>query len=247
MIRTASLLLGTALVLATAALPAAAQAPAAQTMVTYGQDHAEAALGRELSRQITAGRLRIEFDNRAVELHAPAGAGSLAAENVYYNPVSGRFAAELVVPGTRPAVRLPVAGRAYGVVEVPVLNRRIGTGDTIAAQDIAWVEMRADQAGSDIAASENDLVGMTPKRGVPVNQPVRLRDIQTPRLIDKGSLVVITLSTASMSLSAQGKALQDGGRGDVIRVVNTQSNRIVEATVAGPNVVVVAKPGVPTY
>lgn len=252
MIRTAPLLLGTALVLATVALPATAQVagaqvPAAQTVATYGQDHAEAVLGRELSRQITAGRLRIEFDNRAVELRAPAGAGSLTAENVYYNPVSGRFAAELVVPGTKPAVRLPVAGRAYGVVEVPVLNRRIGTGDTISAQDIAWVEMRADQAGSDVAASESDLVGMTPKRGVPVNQPVRLRDIQSPRLIDKGALVTITLSTPSMSLSAQGKALQDGGRGDVIRVVNTQSNRIVEATVAGPNLVAVAKPGVPTY
>ncbi|MNF12653.1 flagellar basal body P-ring biosynthesis protein FlgA [compost metagenome] len=62
--------------------------------------------------------------------------------------------------------------------------------------------------------------------------------------MDKGSLVTITLATENLTLSVQGKALQDGGRGDVIRVVNTQSNRILEATVAGPSIVAVAKPGV---
>ena len=159
-------------------------------------------------------------------------------------PRSGRFAAEIIIQDTRPTVRLPVSGRAYGVVQVPVLSRRIAPGDTITASDIDWQDVRAEQTGSDIAATDAQLIGMTPKRGVPVSQPVRLRDLQSPRLIDKGALVTITLATANLSLSVQGKALQDGGKGDVIRVVNTQSNRVVEATVAGPNLVAVAKPGV---
>ncbi|HYG89287.1 MAG TPA: flagellar basal body P-ring formation chaperone FlgA [Azospirillum sp.] len=228
-------LLGTVLALANFAGPAiAAEPPAA----VYGMTHAEAALTDALARHITVGRLHLELDNRAIELHVPAGqtpSGGLAVENLYYSPVQARFAAELVVPGTSPLVRLPVAGRAYGAVQVPVLNHRVAPGDTIAASDIDWIEMRADQAGSDLAASEAQLVGMTPKRGIPVNQPVRVRDLQSPRMVDKGSLVTITLSSANLTLSAQGKALQDGGKGDVIRVVNTQSNRIVEAVVAGPN------------
>ncbi|WP_448203204.1 flagellar basal body P-ring formation chaperone FlgA [Azospirillum sp. sgz302134] len=256
MSRLASLFLGTALAVfigAPGALaqpsvaqpsegPAASVAPAA--VVTYGATHVEAALSEALARHISVGRLQMELDNRQVELRAPQGAGSLTVENLYYNPVQGRFAAELVVADTRPTVRLPVAGRAYGVVQVPVVTRRIAPGDVISAADVDWQDVRADQTGSDIAATDAQLIGMTPKRGVPVNQPVRLRDLQSPRLIDKGALVTITLSTENLSLSVQGKALQDGGRGDVIRVVNTQSNRIVEATVAGPNMVAVAKPGV---
>ena len=223
-------------------LDAAVSTGPAQAVV-YGPAHVEAVLSDALSRHVTVGRLQMELDNRAMELRAPAGAGSLTVENLYFNPAQGRFAAELVVADTRPTVRLPVSGRAYGVVQVPVLARRIAPGDVIGPGDVDWQDVRADLTGSDIAATDAQLIGMTPRRGVPVSQPVRLRDLQSPRVVDKGSLVTITLATENLTLSAQGKALQDGGKGDVIRVVNTQSNRIVEATVAGPNTVAVAKPG----
>ncbi|MGF7177755.1 flagellar basal body P-ring formation chaperone FlgA [Azospirillum doebereinerae] len=239
------LLLGTALLAAPgAAFGAAAPVnPDAPPAVVYGTSHVEAVLSDALSRFVTVGRLQMELDTRAVELRAPQGAGGLTVENLYYSPVQGRFAAEIVVSNTQPTVRLPVAGRAFGVVQVPVLSRRVVPGDVIGPADVDWQDVRADQTSSDTAATDAQLIGMTPKRGVPTNQQVRLRDLQSPRMIDKGALVTITLATDSLSLTTQGKALQDGGRGDVIRVVNTQSNRIVEATVAGPNIVAVAKPG----
>jgi len=221
-----------------------AEPTAAPQAMVYGTTHAEAVLGEALARHITVGRMRLELDNRALELRIPAGqspTGGLRVENVYYSPVQARFAAELVVPGT--TARMPVSGRAYGTVDVPVLTHRVSPGDTISASDVDWVELRADQAGTDVAASEAQLIGMTPKRGIPVNQPVRTRDLQTPRIVDKGALVAITLETGAISLSTQGKALQEGGKGDVIRVVNTASNRIVEAVVSGPGRVSVAKPG----
>lgn len=246
--RLSALLLGTALLTAPVAVQAAtvSAVPAAGVAtpapdVVYGMPHVEAVLSDALSRVITAGRLQMELDNRAVELRAPQGAGGLAVENLYYSPVQGRFAAEIVVTGSQ--VRLPVSGRAFGVVQIPVLSRRVLPGDIIGPGDIDWQDMRADQTTSDTAATDAQLIGMTPKRGVSTNQPVRLRDLQSPRMVDKGAMVTITLQTPSMTLTTQGKALQDGGKGEVIRVVNTQSNRIVEATVAGPNVVAVAKPG----
>lgn len=246
--RFSALILGAALLTAPVAVQAAtvAAVPTAGVAapapdVVYGMPHVEAVLSDALSRVITAGRLQMELDNRAVELRAPQGAGGLAVENLYYSPVQGRFAAEIVVTGSQ--VRLPVSGRAFGVVQIPVLSRRVLPGDIIGPGDIDWQDMRADQTTSDTAATDAQLIGMTPKRGVSTNQPVRLRDLQSPRMVDKGAMVTITLSTPSMTLTTQGKALQDGGKGEVIRVVNTQSNRIVEATVAGPNVVAVAKPG----
>ncbi len=247
MTRTLSiLLLGTALMTAPAALSGAAFAAGVEPpppAVVYGLPHVEAVLSDALSRVITVGRLQMEMDTRAIELRAPQGAGGLAVENLYYSPVQGRFAAEIVVTNTQPTVRLPVAGRAFGVVQIPVLARRVIPGDLIGPADIDWQDVRADQTSSDTAATDAQLIGMTPKRGVSTNQPVRLRDLQSPRMVDKGALVTITLATETLSLTTQGKALMDGGRGDVIRVVNTQSNRIVEATVAGPNIVAVAKPG----
>jgi flagella basal body P-ring formation protein FlgA len=40
-----------------------------------------------------------------------------------------------------------------------------------------------------------------------------------------------------MRLTAQGKALEDGGMGAAIRIANTKSGRVVEAVVTGPNLV----------
>lgn len=240
----AALALGAALVLGaagTAARPAAAQVQSAH--VTYSLPHIEAVLSEALAQHVPIGRLNIEFDNRGLELHAPSDWGSLTVQNLYFNNINGRFAAELVVPGPSRAMRMPISGRAYGVVHAPVLNRRIAPGDAITAADISWQEVRADQLGGDVAAAESQIVGMTPKRGVPVQTPVRMRDLQTPRVVAKGALVTVTFQTPRISLTAQGKSLEEGGVGDVIRIVNTQSNRIVQATVAGPNLVAVAKPG----
>jgi flagella basal body P-ring formation protein FlgA len=47
-----------------------------------------------------------------------------------------------------------------------------------------------------------------------------------------------------MYLTAQGKALDDGGQGSVIRVANTQSNRTIEAVVQAAGRVAVQPPSV---
>ncbi|WP_207456782.1 flagellar basal body P-ring formation chaperone FlgA [Azospirillum sp. SYSU D00513] len=245
----AALLLGTTLAvsaIAATAVPAPAFAGApASAPVVYGQPHIEAVLTDALAAQIRLGEMRLELDGRALELRAPQGTEGLAVQNLHYSAAQGRFAAEVVAtgPAGAPAARLPVSGRAYGVVQVPMLVQRALPGEPIGPEDITWQEMRADQTGSDIVAGEAQLLGQVPRRVLAPGQPIRLRDLQSPRIIDKGAIVTITLVTGTMSLSAQGKALQDGGKGDVIRVVNTQSNRIVEATVAGINHVAVAKPG----
>lgn len=255
------LLLGAGLLLA--AGPASAQldgrgapaghyanaAPVAQSDAVYSAAHVELLMTQALASQITVGRTRIEFDNRDLTLRFPADAESPVVEGLHYNQLNGRFAAEITatLANGRGKLRTPVSGRAHGMIEVPVLNRRVGPTEAISPDFITWIEVRSDQTGTDIAASESQLLGQTARRAVLANQPVRLRDLQMPRIIAKGALITITLSTPTLSLTAQGKALQDGGKGDVIRVVNTQSNRIVEATVIGTNLVAVAKPGVVAY
>lgn len=252
MTRFASLLLvGAALALGTVSAPAAAApsstAQARAEGIVFGEAHIEAALSGALRGSIARGRLKLELDAPQLEIRAAGQAGSLAVERLYHNPVNDRFAAELVVIGAQPAVRVPVSGRAWGVLDIPVLTRRLAMGDTITGDDVALVELRAEVADREIATAPEDLVGLTVRRTVPVNQPVRLRDVQSARLVDKGALVTIVLATARMTLTAQGRAQQDGGKGDVIRVINTQTNRTVEATIVGINQVAVAKPGVPAF
>ncbi|WP_244434047.1 hypothetical protein [Azospirillum sp. B506] len=135
--------MGAGMAPAAAASASAAAVSGLAPDVVYGMPHVEAVLSDALSRVITVGRLQMELDSRAVELRAPQGAGGLAVENLYYSPVQGRFAAEIVVTGSQ--VRLPVSGRAFGVVQIPVLSRRVIPGDVIGPGDIDWQDVRADQ------------------------------------------------------------------------------------------------------
>ena len=61
-----------------------------------------------------------------------------------------------------------------------------------------------------------------------------------PRLVTRGSIVTMKIETPSLTVTAQGRALQDGKLGDTVRVTNTQSNRMIEGTVESDGTVKVA-------
>ena len=63
------------------------------------------------------------------------------------------------------------------------------------------------------------------------NRPLRETDVWHPILAKKGTLVTMTVATENMTLSATGRALENGSLGDRIRLVNTSSNKTVEGMV----------------
>ncbi|HSK40785.1 MAG TPA: flagellar basal body P-ring formation chaperone FlgA, partial [Arenibaculum sp.] len=204
-------------------------------------------LAEAIAARVPEGRVELEVDNRLMEVHLPAGetpdaAPVLVVETLDHDRSHGRFSATVLARTPTGEARFPVSGRALAVVDLPVLNRTIRSGEVIGDADITWIEQRmtrnADRAVRDAA----DLVGMSPRRTLPPNAPVHPRDLRQPSLVARGSLVTMVLESRSMTLTAQGRALQDGADGDVVRVVNTMSNRTIEATVAGPGLVAVSRP-----
>jgi len=194
------------------------------------------ALVRALEPQIPAGRIDLDLDDERTVYHLPSGgtAASVAVESVSYAGYQNRFTATVVLSGGGNQQRVRVGGRAVGMMQVPVLNRWIKPGEIITAADITWTETAYSPNQGDVVADAKELVGKTPRRSLALNRPVSGHDVQSPRLVGKGSLVTLVLRSARMQLTAQGKALQEGGRDEVIQVVNTASNRTIEGVVTGP-------------
>ena len=130
------------------------------------------------------------------------------------------------------AERLPAS-----TVELPVLLHYVPPGQTIAADDVGMLEVPASHLVQAVVAEPTDLVGKTPRRAVRPGQPVRVGDVQLPVVIHKGELVTVVVETKSMRLTTQGRANEDGAKGQAIRIANTRSGRIIDATVAGPGTV----------
>lgn len=198
-------------------------------------------------RGADTGDAEVDLDNRMLRLYLPLGASpELAVEDLAYDAGRGRFAAVLAVAGEGGGgQRVRVTGRVRRMAEVPVPARRIRPGEVISAGDLSWKRLASNRLQRDVVTSAEQLIGLTPRRGLREGVPVRASDVQRPRMIAKGELVTVTLSTANMTLTARGVALQDGSKGEAIRVSNLHSRQVIEAVVTGPGRVGVLGAGAP--
>ncbi len=153
-----------------------------------------------------------------------------------YNSRGRQFSVILEVPGDRSShKRIQVTGSVYEVLNVPVLARSIQRGETIRARDINFIKQRRKSIGRNTIIDISRIVGKTPRRYLQTGKPMRMTDLRMPVLVAKGKLVTLTLKNQHMQITAQGRALEDGAKGDVVRVTNTRSRQTVQGVVIGPN------------
>lgn len=169
------------------------------------------------------------------DMHVPTDVMAIAGvERLAYDKRSGRFSAVVAAPAGDPAAkRIRVAGMMHPMVDVPVVVRTVRRGETIRARDLEMQKIRAHGLRGAIVRDLEQLIGMTPKRILAPDRPIRTNDVQRPQWVERGKLVTLELRFGAMALTAQGKALDNGSEGDLVRVRNQESNQIVEAEVVG--------------
>src|SRR5262249_13961339 len=162
----------------------------------------------------------------------PAVPATVAIQQLAIDSNSGRFSATIVAPAQGPvAARVTVYGESFTTIELPVLARRGAPGEIIMADDIAWIDVRSDRVGANVVSDQAQIVGKMPRRPIRANEPIRTNDLQVPIAIKKGTVVSVVYSTGAMTLTIQGRAMEDGPLGGPVRVMNTKSNRVIDAVV----------------
>ncbi len=186
-----------------------------------------------LRQRGVGGRVSLVLDNPAMRLHLPSDvAPTLLIAGLSHNPETGRFTAHFVAPaqGT-PMARATLSGRAIEMIEVPALRRRMVPGEVIHERDIEWLGLRADRIARNAVRDVANLVGKSPRRPIRAGAAVLGNQLREPILVPKNSLVTIRLQTARMILTVQGRAMEPGAMGNVIRVMNTNTSKIISASV----------------
>ena len=203
-------------------------------------EEVEAALRDALADQGLSGEVKLTFDNPDLRLRLPStSGGGVRITRLTLDPSSGRFLAQVVAPADgEPAISRGVTGRALAMTDIPVLSRSMRPGDVIRERDIEWMSVQANRLTRTAVTDSVSLVGMSPRRPIRAQDIVRSTDLQTPVVVAKNSLVTIRLRTQRMELSVQGRALEEGAQGDVIRVMNTKSNTVVNAEVVDGGTVI---------
>lgn len=183
-----------------------------------------------------ARNLAVTFDRDIRSMHVETSVtAELMVARMNMEARTGRFDILFELPGSMAARRAPLrfTGTVTEMVETATLTRPIARGDVLRASDVT-IERRpkAEVAGEAVTADQ--VVGLSAKRALRAAQVLRSADLMKPEIVQRNETVTILYEIPGILLTVRGKALETGALGDLIGVLNVQSNRKVQATVTGP-------------
>jgi flagella basal body P-ring formation protein FlgA len=165
----------------------------------------------------------------------PSVTGDLVVSRMHVDPRNGRFDISFELPGSTLAHRanLRFTGSVAETAEATTLTRSLRPGDVIKASDVITerrpkAELRSDGVVLDQA------IGMAARTALRSGQALRMDDLVKPQIVQRNETVTISYQVPGIMLTVRGKAVEAGALGDVVGVLNIQSNRTVQATVTGP-------------
>lgn len=139
--------------------------------------------------------------------------------------------------GTGPVPRVTVSkGDAADQPQALILRRSLSKGAVIGPDDLETGPV-AGLGPDQIFTSPDDVIGRRLRLSLGAGKPVLARHLEPRWLVQSGAPLVLVAQAGSLSVSAPAEALESGGEGDVVRVVNLSSGREVKAIVTGPNTV----------
>ncbi|MEO1329953.1 MAG: flagellar basal body P-ring formation chaperone FlgA [Pseudomonadota bacterium] len=148
------------------------------------------------------------------------------------------LAATILVAAAAPAAAQQRASSAseQAAETMLVATRAIPAGVVLRAGDVVALDRRAPPG---MLVSPEQAIGRETRISLYPDRPISPGALGAPTLIRRNSVVSMAFELGALTLRSEGRALDDGGRGDRIRVMNLDSRRTVYGTVVGPAQVVV--------
>jgi flagellar basal body P-ring formation protein FlgA len=176
----------------------------------------------------------------------PGVAVDARVKQLDYDSGSGAFSAVVSIGAAgMDRIDVPLSGNAVRMVRVLVATHLLMPGTIVAAADLHPAAVPASTLRGAVATTAAAAEGMQVRRAVATGEPVRLDNLVPPPLVRRGQRVLIALAAPGLQLAEQGQALDTGGSGDQVRVLNPVSHAVLEATVTGPGQVRVAVGSLP--
>lgn len=181
-------------------------------------------------------KVEIEAEQLDERLRLPACPRPLEA----FLPANTRLAARTIVGVSCPgksgwSLYVPLLIRAYD--EVVISRRSIAKGETLTAADLT-LERRDLFALAGAPLTElSTAVGQTLRFPIAAGTVLQPTMLMAPKLVRRGDTVTILAENAALSVRASGVALADGAAGDRIRVKNTATKKVIQATVSAAGLV----------
>lgn len=118
-----------------------------------------------------------------------------------------------------------------------VTTRSLARGTALAPADVQSVETKLTSLGHGYLQSPEEIQGMATLRTLPAGTVLTPSMLKAPRIVRRGDRVTLVSGQGPIQVEMIGEAVNDGARGDRVRVRALNSQRVVEGWVVSPSVV----------
>lgn len=132
---------------------------------------------------------------------------------------------------------LTVAVKASVSVPLVTSAQMLERGRVIGPADVVVSEQNVALIQDQVYTAPQQVVGQTVKRRINAGQPLTTSLLDRPVLIERGQSVTLIVNSQGIQASTAGEALKQGRQGEMIRVRNSSSQRIVDGVVESAGVV----------
>jgi len=183
-------------------------------------------------------RVRVEFFGPMPEVAGPAGQADLKVRSRAGERYIGRTSftvrfskGDTVVREEAVRVRIEV------FTDLVVSTREIMRDAVIGSDDVTVTSKWMDTAPAGILTDAAEVVGKKAVMRLNAGTEISRTMLRSAPVVKKGEVVRIVLESGPMVISAVGLCQEDGGKGDLVRVQNISSKKIIFARVMGSSLV----------
>lgn len=134
-----------------------------------------------------------------------------------------------------------IAGKYYILQEVPVANENIAKNTIIKSEMIKNIKIRKNRIKPNEFTDIDDIIGKETTKSIKESKSFSIKDIRDPIIINKGNIISIIYKTKNMKLTAKGEAIEDGSKGQNIKVMNTTSKKVLHCRIISKDTVEIIK------
>jgi flagella basal body P-ring formation protein FlgA len=182
----------------------------------------------------SSAEIAINFERpmRTLQLE-PNATGAPHVGQLHYEARTGRFDGVLTVDG-EPQVRLRLTGTAVTTADAVELLHPLARGEIIKKSDVTLRRVPRVQITSETITDPSQAVGFAARATINPGRLLRSSELMKPEIVQRNENVTIVYEVPGLMLAVRGKATEGGAEGDMIDVVNVQSNRTVRGTIIAP-------------
>ncbi len=199
-----------------------------------GKDEVRDAITRALSKRKSEIIVKNVFFDQ--EINVSPGLSVVKAIPLNSNRNRYTFNIKVSVEGEED-VKFTVPAEIEEWVKLPVATRPMSKGEVVRSDDLAMARLNLDAIPQDAALNERMVVGYELNNHISAGDAFRRKALKIPPVVNANSKVTLLFTKGPLTATATGTALEAGIEGQLIRVQNDSSRRVIMAHIVEPGLV----------